>query len=130
MLIGSLGDIFFIVSSVYLKTITDLNISGSAKWNQIDILNGKPKLQFAGVELDSIKFKMSLRTWHSVNPTASAKELMEYMKKGKVLKFIMANRKVGTGKYIIKSLSQSHKHFTAMGTVISMDIDIELQEYN
>lgn len=129
MLVGSLGNTIFTVSGFFVRTLDDFTIEGSAKWNQLDIINGPPKLQFAGAELDTVKFKCSFSFAFNVNPLKEVKRLNSYMKEGMNLLFLLGGKKVGSGRYVITSISQAHKKFNARGQVISMDITVSLKEY-
>lgn len=129
MIVGSLGNTVFTVSSFYVKTLNNLSIDGSAKWNEFNIINGPPKLQFAGPELDTIKFNCSFLFSFNVNPLRAVNELKLYMKTGKVLLFILGGKKVGSGRYVVTSLSESHKKFNALGQVVSIGVTVNLKEY-
>lgn len=130
MVVGSLGKIVFSVSRFFVKTINDLNIDSSVNFAEHKIMNNKPKLQFLGAELDTISFKMHLSAFRNVNPLKSAEELKKNMKDGKVLNFILGNKKVGNGKYVITSIKESHKKFSPNGVVMTIELDVSLKEYN
>lgn len=130
MIVGSLGKIVFITSSIYTRTLDDLNIKDTAKWREIDIINGKPKLQFSGMNLTNINFTMRLSYTLNVDPEKNLKMLHDLLKKGTVVQFIMGRKKVGNGKYIIKSIGQARKQFNAFGAVTAIEVNIELSEYN
>lgn len=130
MIIGSLGKVIFTCSSFYIKTINNMSIDKSVNWIEHKMMNGKPKLQFDGENLDSIKFDIHLNSAFNVNPLLSAKELEEYMKKGNTLKFILGRKVIGTGWYVITSISETHKTFSSLGVVTKIELSIELKEYN
>lgn len=130
MIVGSLGKIVFITSSFYTRTLDDLNIKDTAKWREIDIINGKPKLQFSGMNLTAVTFTMRLSYTLNVNPEKNLKILNDYLKNGTVVQFIMGRKKVGNGKYVIKNIGQARKQFNAFGTVTAIELNIELSEYN
>ncbi len=130
MIIGSLGKVIFACSSFYIKTINNMSIDKSVNWIEHKMMNGKPKLQFDGENLDSIKFDIHLNSAFNVNPLLSAKELEEYMKKGNTLKFILGRKVIGSGWYVITSISETHKTFSSLGVVTKIELSIELKEYN
>lgn len=130
MIIGSLGKVIFACSSFYIKTIKNMSIDKSVNWIEHKMMNGKPKLQFDGENLDSIKFDIHLNSAFNVNPLLSAKELEEYMKKGNTLKFILGRKVIGPGWYVITNISETHKTFSSLGVVTKIELSIELKEYN
>lgn len=130
MIVGSLGKIVFITSSLYTRTLDDLNIKDSAKWREIDIINGKPKLQFGGINLTNVTFTMRLSYTLNVNPERNIKMLHEIWKNGTVVQFVMGRKKVGNGKYVVNSVGQARKQFNAFGTVTAIEVNVELLEYN
>lgn len=130
MIVGSLGKTIFGCSSQYIKTIDNFSSNKSVRWTEHQIIGNKPKLQFDGVQLDSIKFDIHLNSIWNVNPLAAAKEFEDYMKQGKKLKFILGGKVVGSGWYIITGMTETYKAYSPMGTVIKMGLSLELKEYN
>ncbi|MCI6383321.1 MAG: phage tail protein [Fusobacterium mortiferum] len=130
MIVGSLGTVIFQCSSFYTKTINNLSKNISARWLEHKVIGSKPKLQFDGVELDQLKFSIHLNAAWKVNPLAAAKELENYLKQGKKLKFFLGGKKVGNGTYIITNISEEHRAYSAIGTVTKIDLSLELKEYN
>lgn len=128
MLIGSLGNTIFACSKIYLKTFNNFNKDNSYRWIEHNIIRNKPKLQFDGVNLESIKFNIILDAIYNVNPTAAAKELKENANLGKKLKLIIGNEVLGD--YVVESISEQHKRYTALGNVTKIDLSIQLKEYN
>lgn len=130
MIVGSLGKTIFGCSSFYIKTINNLSGDKSVRWIEHEVMHGKPKLQFEGVALDELKLNIHLNAAWNVNPTAAAKEFEEYMKKGQKLKFILGSRVVGSGWYVITSMSETYKAYTSLGNVSKMELSLSLKEYN
>lgn len=130
MIVGSLGKTIFGCSSHYIKTINNLSIEKSAKWTEFEIINNKPKLQFNNSTLDKLKFDIHLNAIWNVNCLAAAKEFEDYMKKGKVLRFILGGKIVGNGLYVIESISENYIAYSPIGTVIKMGLSLQLKEYN
>lgn len=130
MIVGSLGKVIFACNTYYIKTINNLSISKSVNWIEHKIIESKSKLQFDSANLDEIKFDIHLNAAFKVNPLKVAKELEEYMKKGKKLKFILGGKIIGTGMYVITSISENHKTFSALGTVTKIELSLTLKEYN
>lgn len=130
MIVGSLGKTIFGCSSFYIKTINNFSIDKSVSWEEYKIIGNKPKMQFNGEQLDNLKFDIHLNAAWNVNPLASAKELANYMRRGEKLKFILGGKVVGNGYYVITNITENHKAFSPIGTVIKMELSLQLKEYN
>lgn len=130
MIVGSLGKTIFGCSSFYIKTINNFSADKSVKWIEHEIIGDKPKLQFDGIVLDTLKLDIHLNAAWNVNPLLSAKEFENYMKKGQKLKFILGGKVVGGGWYVITSITETYKAYTALGTVSKMELSLSLKEYN
>lgn len=130
MIVGSLGKTIFGCSLQYIKTIDNFSSDKSVRWTEHQIIGSKPKLQYDGVQLDSLKFDIHLNSAWNVNPLAAAKEFENYMKQGKKLKFILGGKIVGSGWYVITGMTETYKAYSPMGTVIKMGLSLELKEYN
>lgn len=130
MIVGSLGKTIFGCSSHYIKTISNFSTEKSVKWTEFDIINNKPKLQFNAPSLDRLKFDIHLNAAWNVNCLAAAKEFEDYMKKGKILRFILGGKVVGKGLYVIESISENYKAYSPIGTVTKMGLSLQLKEYN
>lgn len=128
MIVGSLGNYPFITSSFYTKTYNSYSRKLSSKWIEHNIIGEKSKLQFDGLELDTISFNIHLNSFFRVNIELEKKILYEYMKQGKVLRLILGGRKIG--KYVITSISEEPKAYNSLGIITKMDLKIELKEYN
>lgn len=128
MIVGSLGKIVFGCSSFYIKTFNSLTRDSSYRWNEHQIIGRKPKLQFDGVNLENIKFNIHLNANFNINPSKDAETIKEYAKTGKKLKFILGGKVVGT--YVIESINENYKDYTALGIVTKIDLALQLKEYN
>lgn len=128
MLIGSLGQLIFTVSSKYIFTLNNLTKSKSANWIEHKIIGKTPKLQFDGANLDQIKFNMHLSYTFGVNPYASVQKAERAMKEGSTLTFILGMKYLG--KYIIESIEETHKETDKFGIAISIDLAVNLKRYN
>lgn len=129
-MIGILGNLTFIASSEKIQTFKDFSISSSVKYGKHDTLQGKPKLEYAGRELDDIKLKFFWRVEDKVNPKEEIKPLLKSMEEGEVLPFLIGGEKVGSGKYVITNIEQNNKRIDNKGNILAVEFDISLQEYS
>lgn len=128
MIVGSLGTYIFFTSSFYTKTYNSFSRNISSKWIEHKIIGEKPKIQFDGLELENISLSIHLNRFFNVNINKEKKILEGYLKEGKVLRLILGGRKIGN--YVIVSISEEPKAYSAFGTQTKVDLKIELKEYN
>lgn len=127
MIVGSLGNYIFFTSSIYTKTYNSFSRSISSRWIEHKIIGEKPKLQFDGLELESISFSIHLNRFFKVD-IDKEKEIRNFLKEGKVLRLILGGKKIGN--YVITSIGEEPKGYNAFGVSTKMDLKIELKEYN
>lgn len=128
-MIGSLGGLVFSVSSNKVLTFRDLNISRETRYGTHDTLQGKPKLEFTGENIDEITLVLSWRIENNVNPEKEIQILEQARKRGKVIHFILGGRRVGSGKYVITNITSAPKRIDNRGNFLSVDYSITLREY-
>lgn len=128
-MIGSLGNVIFEVSGEQLRTFDDFSRDGNSRFAKHDVLGIKPVKQFIGPDLDKIKFKIHLSAALGVNPVLEIETLREYMQNGESLTLIIGGKPVGSGKYTIESINENWTVVDNRGNIISVDVDLELEEY-
>ena len=75
MIVGSLGNYIFFTSSIYTNTYNSFSRSISSGWIEHKIIGEKPKLQFDGLELESISFSIHLNRFFKVDIDKEKKKL-------------------------------------------------------
>ena len=58
--VGCLGDIVFTVSDKTVRTLDQLEVSGSARYARASTAHVRPLTEFTGVDPDKITFEMTL----------------------------------------------------------------------
>lgn len=129
MLVGSLGEIPFIVARGLVRTFSDYNREGSGRWAKHDLIGQKPVLEYLGEDIEKISFKMLLRADHGLNPENEVKKLRKMRDNGEVMVLMLADKPVGNNSWIIESIGESVTFWDAFGNAQSISIDISLQEY-
>lgn len=129
MLVGSLGEVPFIVARGLVRTFSDYNREGSGRWAKHDLIGQKPVLEYLGEDLEKISFKMLLRADHGLNPENEVKKLRKMRDNGEVVVLILADKPVGNNSWIIESIGESVTFWDAFGNARSISVDISLQEY-
>ncbi|MBR8701166.1 hypothetical protein IX317_002151 [Fusobacterium sp. DD29] len=128
MVVGSLGKTIFACSSFFVRTFNNLTKSSNYRWIEHKVIGEKPKLQFDGVDLENIKFNIILSAAYNLNPALEAHKLKEKAADGEKFKLIIGGEVLGD--YVIASINETHKQFTAFGNVTRVDLSVELKEYN
>ena len=106
-------------------------------WNALDLEQGmdfaehaligrKPRLQFVGGKLDTVKVQMRFHDNFCTPETEMAK-LQQAMKDKKALKLVMGNGSY-KGSFVIDSLGITHKVTTKTGTVLHSEVSVSLKE--
>lgn len=129
MIVGSLGDIPFIVARGLVRTFSDYSREGSARWAKHDLIGQKPVLEFLGKDIEKISFKMLLRADHGINPEKEVRKLRKMRDNGEVMILILADKPVGDNSWVIESLGENVTYWDGFGHILSVSIDVSLQEY-
>lgn len=127
--IGSFGPVIFIVSQEKVMTFQDLTRSSAGRWAQHDILGKKPKKEWIGPGVDTISFTMRFILSEELNPRTELDRLTELERTGRALPLVIGNKGLGTGLWVITSLSQAWEQIDNRGVVYAATVDITLEEY-
>lgn len=128
-MIGSLGDFIFVASADQFKTFKNLNLDRSTRYGKHDVVDGKPRLEFTQEDTDSVGFDLFWRIEDNVNPHAEIGYLQNARIEGEILMFIVGGKKVGSGRYIIKSIKEKAKRIDNRGNMLAIEYSVQLEEY-
>ena len=96
--IGNWGKtIAFEVSSNKTLTFNNFKRTVSARWHTHNIVNGKPKSEFAGPDSSSVTLEAVLAAERGVRPRATLEKLEKACEGGTVDYLYIGGKKVGTG---------------------------------
>lgn len=129
ILIGSFGEVNFLVSDSKIRTFNDFVRKCSARWAEHAIIGQKPKEQFIGPGLDTVSFTMRFSVYNGLNPRKEAERLIEMDRKGKPYPLTIGGKALGTYKWRISSLDIAFQEVDHKGNVLVTDLNIELKEY-
>ena len=85
MQVGVLGDIVFQVSSNVIKTLDNLQWSGSARYGEHSRHLTNALTEFTGIDPDTMSFDMELSAYLGVDPMAELVKIWTYERSGKPL---------------------------------------------
>lgn len=128
MLVGYMAGRPFLTSSLYTKTFDDYTRSSGSRWATHNIIGAKPVQEYLGPELEQISFKIQLRLDHGVVPEQELKELRKLRDQGKNFTLVIGGKLIGR-RWILKSIAESTKYWSKLGTMLSVDVEVELEEY-
>lgn len=129
MKIGSYGDIIFEVSDKKAQTFKDFERSGSARWNDHEIIGMKSKSEFSGPGLDDLSITILLKAELGVNPIKQIEKLRAMKDGGKVAPFIVGDKPISKNYWSIQQMSESHKVIDSKGNTMSAEVSLSLKEY-
>jgi phage protein U len=125
---GALGGVHFDV----LSAPTKLSVKEGAAYVQHKVIGAKPHVQFAAPLLRTVTLALS---WHSMlmdDIGSRHGKLLGYMQAQKVLPLVLGGR-AGTclnGLYVITSMPYDITRISGGGSVQSMELTLELLEWN
>lgn len=128
-MIGSFGDVVFIATPETIRTFTDLSRSSAGRWGKHEILGQKPISQFIGPGLDTITFNMRFDSRYGLNPRKELDALVGLERSGKAVALTIGGKGLGTGLWIITSLSQTWDVVDNNGNVVVGNASISIEEY-
>lgn len=109
-----------------LKGFSDFSHERGINYAQHELINGKPRLQAVGDNLDSISFSMYLHS-EFTNPESDIESLRTAMQNREILPLILGNGRV-LGFYVIPNFSQVNSFTDPIGNLIEVTLSVELLE--
>ena len=129
MQVGVLGDIVFQVSSNVIKTIDNLQWSGSARYSEHNRHLTNTLTEFTGIDPDTMSFDMELSAYLGVDPMAELVKIWTYERSGKPLSLVVGERAYGKYKWTIKSHKIKMRTYDKRGNVTGASVSVDLLEY-
>lgn len=109
-----------------LKGFSNFSHERGVNYAQHELINGKPRLQAVGDNLDSISFGMYLHS-EFTDPEADIETLRLAMQNREVLPLILGNGRI-LGFFVIPNFSQVNSFTDPKGNLIEVTLSIELLE--
>ena len=109
-----------------LKGFSNFSHERSVNYAQHELINGKPRLQAVGDNLDSISFGMYLHS-EFTNPEADIEAMRLAMQERTVLPLILGNGRV-LGFFVIPNFSQMNSFTDPLGNLIEVTLTVDLLE--
>ena len=129
MVIGSLGDVVFEVSSETVKSFDNYKRVNSSRWASHDIIGKKPVKEYLGPGLIEVGFSIKLSVFLGVSPEKELDALRSYCENGEIVKFIINNKPVIDNRWVIESLNENVLSWDNKGNMLVVDVEVALKEY-
>lgn len=129
MVVGALGDIVFSVSSRTVKTIKNMNWSGSARYATHQRHAGNALTEFTGLDPDKITFDIFLSSYLGVDPMTEITRIWRYERNAIVLPLVLGNHGYGRYRWTITSHKIKPETYDGHGNITSATVTLTLQEY-
>lgn len=125
--VGALGEVVFEVSADMVRTWESLKRDGEARWAEHEVLDLKQRLQFVGLDLETVDLSIKLvAPW--CEPLNELKKLRELRDSGKHHKLVIGQSLFGN--YVVKRLSEDWTRTDGGGAPLVIACSLQLQEYN
>jgi len=127
--IGCLGDIVFQVSSDIVKTVNNMQWSGSARYSVHKRHLNNAWTEFTGLEPDKISLDIVLSVYLGVNPMEDIFKIWEYERTGKAVTLVVGEKIYGKNKWTITDHKIKMQNFDKHGNLATVTVSINLLEY-
>lgn len=129
MIVGCLGDVVFQVSDTTVRTISNMQWSGSARYAVHQRHNNHALTEFVGLDPDKMTFDIYLSAYLGIDPMEEMVQLWDYERNATPVPLTLGTH--GYGKYRWNLISHKIKMQTydGHGDITSATVSISLQEY-
>lgn len=108
------------------KGFTSFEETFGVNYAQHERINGKPRIQAVGDELNGITFDMYLHAQFT-DPEVAIDEMKTAMQNREILTFVLGNGKV-VGDFVITTFTKNTSFTDALGNIIEATLSVELLE--
>ena len=126
-MIGSFGNIVFETSGSKIFTFNEFKRKGSARFAEHAVLEGKPRLQHIGPNLDVITFNVRLDMSLGVTPADEMAAFREVLESGDEQKLIIGGTVLGN--FVLETLDEERKVTTNKGKLVLADLNLTIKEF-
>lgn len=124
---GALGDITFEVSDEAVKTWSGLKRKLKARYTAHEVANEKAKLEFLGVDLQEIGFRVRLDAAFTF-PDKELAVLEEVLRAGEPQPLVLGGRIFG--EFVLQDFSENVVYTDNAGRTTVVYVDLKMTEHN
>lgn len=126
-MIGTFGSMVFESSGQKVHTFDDFERRGTAAFAEHAVVEGKPRLEFTGDNLDEVSFTVRLDLAQGIDPEPQITRFREIKAAGEAQTLIIGG--VPLGGFVITSLSEKWRIVDNRGRLTLAALDLSLKEY-
>jgi len=123
------GRIKFQTSDKKILTFNNFKRKITAKTSKHEMINGRPKLEFHGADLQTFTFTVEVNALLGVKPKTVEKKLLGAIRTGTVAPLVIGGRLI-CSRAMLTSMSAAYNEVLKKGEVLSMSLDLTMTEYN
>lgn len=129
--IGSFGKtVTFETSDKKILSFKGFKREVKGRWASHERIGKKPRKQFLGPDADKVTFTVTLSALHGVRPRKTLNRIEQSILKGTPEFLVIGNSRVGSGKMVITSASQTWDEIFNRGELVRASVELTLEEYN
>ena len=121
---AKLGNIQFDI----MPYVSNMDETSSSNYVEHAVIEGKPKLQYMGENLDEINFSVKFH-FSYCNPAQEIKKLKDSKTKAEAMPLIYGNGE-RAGEFVITEIRKTAEQNDAFGNIISINADVRLKEFS
>ena len=129
MIVGCLGEIAFQVSEEIVKTIHNMQWSGSVRFSTHQRHLQNALTEFCGVDPDRMSFDIMLVEELGADPMVEMVKLWEYERAGEAVPLVIGEKAYGKYRWTILSHKMKAQAHDRKGNVSCVTVSVDLQEY-
>lgn len=129
MIIGTLGDIVFEVSSKTIMTINKFSRSKSATFQSHSVHLRTGLLEFTGSEPESLSISIKISRYLGADPIYVYSKIAEYQTNGTAVSLVIGSEIYGSYKWVVSKCKAAYNYYDRFGNVTDMDVSLTLTEY-
>jgi len=123
--------IVFSVSPRTVKTLNNVSVQSSARYNTHNRHLREPMTEFTGLDSDRCTFDMTLSRFLGVVPHIDLQMLRILLERGEVIRFMLGRDLMGrTGLWTLQSFDVGVENYDADGTLLSVTVRVTLLGYS
>lgn len=132
-MIGCLGlppnQVVFEVSTETVRTFTNYQWSGSARYGVHQRHAGNALTEFTGLDPDQIAFDVTFSAQLGINPMEEIWQLWRFLRNGTTLPLTIGTHGYGRYRWTITSMNVKAQYFDRNGEIYHAVVSLKLQEY-
>lgn len=127
--IGALGKLSFKVSEAQVRTFSNFQWSGAARYGTHQRHGGNALTEFTGLDADQISLDLTFNAQLGTSPISEIWQLWNWQRKGITLPLTIGSHAYGRYRWTIVSLAIKAEYWDKYGEIYHSVVTVKLQEY-